>query len=611
MGSRFGTVVAATLAGLCMLELAAPLARAEEPAWRHGTALIEPLKYPAGFKAFDYVNPDAPKGGQLNLSKTGTFDTFNPLLDKGDLAAGTPLVFETLMTPSLDEISAEYGLLAEAISYPEDFSSVTFRLNPAARFADGKPVTPEDVIFSFDRAKELNPQYSIYYAHVVKAEKTGEGLVHFTFDEKNNRELPQILGQLTVVPKHWWTGTAPDGKPRDIARTTLELPVGSGPYVVDAVQPGATVRYRLRDDYWGKDLPVNRGRHNFQTVTYTYFGDRSVEFEAFRSGTVDYWQENEAKRWATAYDFPAARDGRVKREELENAYRRAGVMVGFIPNTRRAIFKNPKMREALNYAFDFEELNRTVFFDQYQRIDSYFYGTDFVAPPKPDAAETAVAAALGVPIDPARAGFDFVNPKGGTPALFRDNLRKAVALMKEAGYVIKGNRMVDEATGKPLGFEILLNGPTLERVALPFANTLKRIGIDVRVRTVDAAQYTNRLRSFDYDMIYSGWGQSLNPGNEQAEYWGSAAATREGSKNYAGIADPAIDAAVKAVIFAPDRTAQVAAVHLLDRLLLAGHYIVPGYTLRKERFAYWDKFARPPVLPTYSSGFPEIWWAKP
>ena len=586
-------------------------ASAEEPVWRHGTALIEPLKYPPDFKAFDYVNVDAPKGGALKLSQMGTFDSFNPILDKGDLAAGTSLVFETLLKPSLDEISAEYGLIAEAISYPDDFSSVTFRLNPAARFADGQPVTPEDVIFSFDKAKELNPKYSIYYAHVTKAEKTGEGLVHFTFDEKNNRELPQIVGQLIILPKHWWTSNGPDGKPRDVGRTTLETVMGSGPYEVDAIQPGSTVRYKLRDDYWGKDLPVNRGANNFATISYTYFGDRAVEFESFRSGNTDYWQENEAKRWATAYDFPAAKDGRVKREELENAYRRAGVMVGFIPNTRRPIFQNPKLREALNYAFDFEELNRTVFFDQYQRIDSYFYGTEFVAPPEPGTGELAVAKSLAETVDPARLQFDFVNPKGGTPALFRDNLRKSVALMKEAGYVIKGNRMVEEKSGKPLSFEILLNGPTLERVALPFANTLKRIGIEVRVRTVDAAQYTNRLRSFDYDMIYSGWGQSLNPGNEQAEYWGSKAASREGSQNYAGIADPAIDAVVQKVIFAPDRAAQVAAVQLLDRLLLAGHYIVPGYTLRKERFAYWDKFERPASLPTYSSGFPDIWWAKP
>lgn len=592
------------------------LAVAQETAepFRHGLAIVGGVKYPPGFARFDYVNPEAPKGGSINLSATGTFDSFNPVLDKGELAAGlTPrlsLVTETLLKPSMDEVDAVYGLLAEAVSYPADYAYAKFRLRPEAKWADGMPVTPEDVIFSFDKFKDLNPLYTTYYTHVLKAEKTGEREVTFTFDEKNNRELPIIVGELDIIPKHWWTANGPDGKPRDISRTTLEPILGSGPYRIASFAPGAKVVYELRDDYWGKDLNVNIGYNNFKTQTFTYYVDLDVEFEAFRSGAIDFWAENSAMRWARSYDFPAVAEGRVKRQVLDNEYKTSGVLVGFIPNMRREIFKDARVRKALNYAFDFEELNRTIFFDQYKRIDSYFYGSELASQGVPEGKELEILTSLGSDVPPEVLTQEYKNPVGGEGAKVRDNLKSALVLLKEAGYELRGGKMVSSATGTPLQFEILLNGPTIERVALPFADNLKKIGIQVSVRTVDAAQYANRVRSFDYDMIYLGWAQSLNPGNEQRDYWGSKSVERQGSRNYAGIANPAIDKLIDQIIFSKDRDTLIPTVKALDRLLLAGSYTVPSYTIRSSRIAYWDKFEQPVALPTYAIGFPSIWWAK-
>ncbi len=601
---------------LAVLAFSPPSAIAQEQAeqFRHGLAIVGGVKYPPGFAQFDYVNPAAPKGGSINLSATGTFDSFNPVLDKGELAAGlTPrlsLVTETLLKPSMDEVDAVYGLLAEAVSYPADYAYAKFRLRPEAKWADGAPVTPEDVIFSFEKFKELNPLYTTYYNHVVKAEKTGEREVTFIFDEKNNRELPIIVGELDIVPKHWWTSNAPDGKPRDISRTTLEPIIGSGPYRIASFTPGGKVVYELRDDYWGKDLNVNIGYNNFMSQSYTYFADLDVEFEAFRSGAIDFWVENSAMRWARSYDFPAVAEGRVKREVLDNEYKTSGVLVGFIPNMRRDFFKDVRVRKALNYAFDFEELNRTIFFDQYKRIDSYFYGSELASNGLPEGRELEILKSLGSDVAPEVLTQPYRNPVGGGDTKIRDNLRSALALLREAGYELRNGTLVSSSTGAPLKFEILLNGPTIERVAIPFAENLKKIGIQASVRTVDSAQYANRVRDFDYDMIYLGWAQSLNPGNEQRDYWGSQSVERQGSRNYAGIANPAIDKLIDQIIFAKDRDTLIPTVKALDRLLLAGSYTVPSYTLRSSRIAYWDKFEHPAELPTYAIGFPSIWWAK-
>ncbi|MBW8638073.1 extracellular solute-binding protein [Hoeflea sp. WL0058] len=578
--------------------------------WRHASSLIGTPKYPADFQRFDYVNPDAPKGGEVRVSANDTFDTFNPLLAKGDLAEGLGLVFETLMTSSMDEINSEYGLLAEAVSFPEDYSSATYRLREGARWHDGTPVTPEDVIWSFENVVELDPQRHFYYQHVTGAEKTGERDVTFTFDEKNNRELPQIVGQLLVLPKHWWEGTNDSGEQRSIERTTLEIPMGSGPYRITSVSPGSTVVFERVEDYWGEDLPVNVGSNNFDRLQYEYFTSRDSEFQAFKAGKVDFWLENRAQRWANGYDFPAVEDGRIVRDMFENPYRSSGVMVGFIPNLRRDKFKDPRVREALVQVFDFEELNRTQFFDQYERIGSYFYGSELASSGLPQGKELDILESVRDLVPEEVFTEEYKNPVGGDRANQRNNLREAIRLFGEAGYEIRDGKMVNIETGEPFGFEILLNGPIIESVAQAYAQNLKRIGVEATVRSVDPAQYTNRERSRDFDVIYSGWGQSLSPGNEQMEYWGSAAANREGSANYAGISDPGVDALIEKIVFAEDRDTLVAATKALDRVLLAGRYVVPSYTLRKARLAYWSFLAFPEPLPTYSLGFPSIWWSK-
>jgi microcin C transport system substrate-binding protein len=585
------------------------LAQEPEHQWQHGIATVGDLKYPEGFPHYDYVNPQAPKGGSLRLAVEGNFDTLNPLLARGEPASGLEQVFEPLMVSASDELSSMYGLLAESLSHPDDYSSVTFRLRPEAKWADDEPVTPEDVIFSFENAKKNVPQMEFYYRHVTKAEKTGDREVTFTFDEPNNRELPQIVGQLTIVPKHWWEGTGMNGEVRDIGRTALEPPLGSGPYKVASVTPGSAITYERRDDYWGKDINVNVGQNNFGTITYRYYADRDVMFESFRSGNEDYWWENTARRWATSYDFPAVNDGRIKLEEHENELRKVGVMVGFVFNTRREKFSDPRVREALNYAFDFEELRRTIFYDTYDRVDSFFFRTDMASSGLPEGPELEILNEVKDLVPPKVFTEPYRNPVNGDPQKLRENLRTAVSLLREAGYQLQGNRMVNTKTGEPLTFEIMLGGPTIEPVALAFARNLKMIGVEATVRSVEQSQFTNRWRSRDFDVMYNAWGQSSNPGNEQAEYWGSEAAKRDGSQNYGGISDPGVDALVRKVIFAKDRDEQIAAVKALDRVLLAHHIVVPTYTAKTSRIAYWDTIAHPETLPEYSLGFPAIWWS--
>jgi ABC-type oligopeptide transport system, periplasmic component len=590
------------------LSLAAVPSKAQET-WRHATSIGGEPKYPEGFAHFDYVNPAAPKGGSLTISELGSFDTLNPIPAKGDLASGLGLVLETLTVDSEDEVGSSYGLLAEAVKYPDDYSWVTYRLRAEARWHDGVPVTPEDVIFSFEQAVANNPRQQFYYQHVVKAEKTGEREVTFTFDEKGNRELPKIVGQLLILPKHWWEGENAAGKKRDVAATTLEPILGSGPYRIVGVSPGDTITFERVADYWGKDLNVNVGRNNFDRIKYIYFVDRNVEFEAFKGGATDYWWENEAKRWATAYDFPAVKDRRVIRESFENPYRNVGVMVGFVPNLRREKFQDQRVRRALNYAFDFEELNRTVLFNQYQRIDSFFYGTELASSGLPEGRELEILESLRGKVPDSVFTTPYRNPVGGI-ANQRANLGEAVRLFREAGYELRGTRMVNTKTGEPFSLEILLNSPIIERVAIPYSENLKRIGVGVTIRSADSAQYVNRLRSRDFDVTYQAWSQSLNPGNEQLEYWGSKAADREGSSNYAGIKDEAIDALINMVVFAKDRDELVAATRALDRVLLAHDFVVPSYTRRSFPIAYWSKLEHPAELPTYSIGFPALWWAK-
>ncbi len=583
---------------------------AQEQIWRHAISVLEAPKLPADFKQLPYVNADAPKQGELRMSANGTYDNFNPLVDKGNPAVSLGLLYDTLLSASEDEIGVSYGLLAEALTYPDDRSSVTFRLRTQAKWADGQPVVPEDVVFSFNSAKANSTTLANYYRHVVAAEKTGEREVTFRFDEKNNKELAKIVGDFPILPKHWYEGKDAQGNARDISQGSLEPPLGSGPYKIGAFQAGSTIRYELRDDYWGKDLPINIGQNNFKVISYTYFTDYDVELEAFRAGQVDYRQEVSASRWATRYDFDAVKDGRVKREALRNEFRARGVMQAYVPNLRRDTFKDARVREALNYAYDFEDLNKNLAFGGLNRVDSFFWGTDLAAKGLPEGRELEILNGLKDKI-PARVFTEpYVNPVNGDPQKVRDNLRKAIALLKEAGWELKGNRMVNAKTGQPMSFEILLNSPSMERTVLPYVASLKKIGIDASIRTVDSSQYVNRVRSFDFDIVFGVWAQTMNPGSDQLVYWGSAAANQPGSRNLAGIADPAVDGLIRLIISAQTREDQVAAVHALDRVLLANHFVIPMFYSGETRIAYWAKLAHPDPLPEYGIGFPNLWWAK-
>ncbi|WP_349363692.1 MAG: extracellular solute-binding protein [Roseitalea porphyridii] len=605
--TRFARSFFAIMLASGALALAAPAAQAE-PEWKHASALVGEPQYPPDFPHFDYVNVDAPKGGTLRLSETGSFDTLNPILPKGEAATGLGLVYESLTTSSLDEISADYGLLAEALRYPDDYAWVEYRLREGARWHDGEPVTADDVVWSFNQLVELNPTQRFYYQHVVEAGAVDARTVRFTFDELNNKELPHIVGQVLVMPEHWWTGTDAQGNQRNIAASTLEPPLGSGPYRITDVSPGSTVTFSRVEDYWGAEVPVNVGKFNFGEISYTYFRDRDVEFQAFKAGEFDYWNENEAKRWATAYGFPAVEQGRIKREVLENEYRTRGILVGFIPNLRREMFQDRRVRRALNMAFDFETLNETIFFDQYERVDSFFYGTPLAHEGAPEGRELEILEQVRDQVPPEVFEGEYVNPVAGDQQALRANLREAVGLFREAGYELRDGRMVDAETGEPFEFELLLNGPIIERVALPYAEDLRKIGVTMNVRSVEPSQFVTRLRARDFDMIYSGWAQSLSPGNEQFDYFGSRAADREASRNFGGIADPAVDALIEEVVFAEDRDRLIDATRALDRVLMANQYVIPSYTARNSRIAYWNRFDHPDPLPTYSIGFPTIWW---
>lgn len=592
------------------LLLAVTPALSADRIWHHATSLVGEPKYAEGFAHFDYVNPDAPKGGTLKLSVDGTFDTFNPILPKGSGAAGVGLIYESLFTPSEDEISSEYGALAEATSFPDDFSSATFRMNPRARWWDGEPVTAEDVVWSFNKLVALNESQANYYANVKSAEVTAPAEVTFTFSEAGNRELPKIMGQLIVLPQHWWEGKDANGKTRDIGQSTLEPPMGSGPYRIASFNPGQTVTLERVPDYWGATEGFGVGQNNFDQIRYEYFLDNTTEFEGFKAGVFDWWDENLALRWQNGYDFPAANDGRVVREMFDNAHRKSGIMVGFIPNLRLPVFQNAALREAMLYAFDFEELDKIRFFGQYDRVDSYWYGTELASSGLPQGEELEILNSVK-DLVPARVFTEpYANPVGGDPAKARANLRTASQLLAGAGYKLEGTQLLDPS-GKPISFEILLPSDVLEPIVTPFIANLKKLGITASIRVVDPTQYDERARNRDFEMIYSGWRESMSPGNEQRDQWGSAAATQSNSRNYPGIADKGVDALIDKVIFADDRETLVAATHALDRVLLANHFVLPTYTLRRDRIARWDRFSHPDPLPEYSLGFPHTWWFDP
>ena len=594
--------------GLPAIESARAQTASGEPAWRHALSLFGDIKYPADFKRFDYVNPDAPKGGVARMISIGTFDNFNLAVAgvKGSIAPAAALIYETLMTKSQDEVVTEYGLLAEAAAHPDDFGWVIYRLRKEARWHDGKPVTPDDVIFSFNTLKKLTPMYASYYKHVVKAEKTGEREVTFTFDSPGNRELPMIVGEITVLPKHWWEGSDSEGRKRDISATTLEKPLGSGPYRIKEFVAGRSVKLERVKDYWGAKVPVQVGQNNFDELRFEFFRDNLVALEAFKADQADWIAENSAKQWATAYDFPAIAEKRVVREEFP--INDSGRMQGIVLNLRRDQFKDARLRRAFNYAYDFEEMNKQLFYGQYKRINSYFEGTELASSGLPEGEELQILETVRDKVPAEVFTTAYANPVGGNPEAVRANLRESARLLKEAGYEVRDRKLVDSA-GKPVTVEILVQDPSAERLVLFYKPSLERIGVTTSIRIVDDAQYQNRLRSFDFDMIVDVWGQSLSPGNEQREFWGSQAADQPGARNTIGIKNPAVDALIEKVIFAKNRDTLVAATKALDRVLLWNFYVVPQFTYGFSRYARWDRFSHAEPMPKYGrSGLPSLWW---
>lgn len=606
--------VAAALLSLSLLLPATTLVRAEE-VWRTSTSLIGKPKYEDGFKHYDYVNPDAPKGGTLNQAAVGTFDSLNPYIVQGTPAAGLSQtgggrLYDTLMDPATDQPGTSYPLIAEALSYPDDYSSVKFRLNPAARWHDGQPITTDDVVWTFNTLKAQSPFHNKYYANVLKAEATGDREVTFTFDKAGNRELPNIMGEMVVLPKHWWEGTDASGKKRDITRSTLEIPLGSSAYKTDSISPGQRIIWTRVPDYWAKDLPTQVGRNNFDRVAVDYYRDPNAAWQAFQKGGLDdVRQENRIARWIQEYNFPAVKRGDVIQRSYPVAS--SGRMQGYVLNQRRDKFKDPLVREALNYVFDFETMNRTLFFDKYKRINSYFAGIDLASSGLPQGKELEILETVRDMVPPEVFTQEFKSPVNDTPQALRDNFRTALQLFEKAGWVLKGNRLVNAKTGEPFTIEFMEADPSFERVVSPYIQNLKRIGIDARLRIVDTAQYVSRVNDFDFDVVSQVFAQSHSPGNEQREFWGSAAADLKGSRNLMGIKNPAIDKLIDRVVFATDRDDLVAATHALDRVLLWNYYVVPQWFSDTINVAYWNKFGIPEKQPEYIGIDIESWWVDP
>ncbi|MFQ5665614.1 MAG: extracellular solute-binding protein [Candidatus Binatia bacterium] len=567
----------------------------------HGLSMYGDLKYGPDFKHFDYVNPSAPKGGNVRLAAIGTYDSLNPFILKGIAAAGISDVFDTLMESAADEPFSEYGLIAQTIEVPADRSWVIFTLRPEARFHDGSPITADDVVWTFEALKTKgHPFYRAYYAQVVHVKKLGPRRVKFVFGPGHNRELPLIVGQLPVLSKAYW-------RVHDFGKTTLEPPLGSGPYQVASVQPGRSIVYRRVRNYWGANLPVRRGRYNFDSIRYDYYRDTTVALEAFKAWQYDFRQENVAKNWATGYSGPALEQGLIKRELLPNALPTG--MQGYVFNTRRPIFQDRRVRRALGYAFDFEWTNKTLFYGAYTRTKSYFSNSALASRGLPSPAERKVLEPFRGQVAPEVFSKPYEPPATDGSGDIRSNLVEALKLLGEAGWTVKDMQLVNRA-GLPMQFEILLADPSFERVTLPFVKNLMRLGISARVRTVDTAQYQNRMDSFDFDMTVALWPESLSPGNEQTDRWTSAAADTRGSRNLAGIKDPVVDQLVALLIAAPDRQSLIDRTRALDRVLLWGQYVIPHWHLQGFRVAFWDKFGRPRLSPKYALGF-DTWWVDP
>ena len=568
-------------------------------------ALQGELKYGPDFTNFEYTDPDAPKGGTLRLASIGSFDTLNPFTLEGVYAAGLNyftggLAYDTLMVQSGDEAFSMYGLLAENIRFPRNIAWVEFDLRPEARWHDGEPILAEDVVFTFNTlTQEGNPFFASYFADVTAVEALSERTVRFTFSGETNRELPLIVAQLPVLPQHYWEG-------KDFAATTLEPPLSSGPYRIGRVNAGRSVTYERVEDYWGADLAVRAGTGNFDTIRYDYYGDDTVAVEALKANEYDFRLENSSQVWATGYEVPAVEQGRLIKELVK--HERPAGMQAFFFNTRRDKFADPRVREALNYAFDFEWSNQNLFYGQYTRSNSFFTNSELASSGVPEGEELALLEPYRDQLPAELFTEPFTLPVTDGSGNLRENLRTASELLSAAGWEIQDGALTSTETGETLTLEFLLYSPTFERVVSPVVQNLQRLGIEASFRTVEPAQYQELVQAFDYDIIVSTASQSLSPGNEQRDFFSSQAADTEGSRNWAGVKNPVVDELIGKIINAPDRDTLVATTRALDRVLLWNYYVIPNWYAPTDRTVYWDKFGKPEMNAKYSLASPGTWW---
>ena len=567
----------------------------------HAIAMHGEPKYSKDFENVEYINPNSIKGGAIVRSSIGTYDSFNPFILKGTSAAGIGGLFETLTTGSSDEAFTEYGLLAETIEWPDDRSWVSFTLRKEAYWHDGKKITPEDVIWTFNTLIEKgHPFYKYYYGDVKEVIKEGKNKVRFNFISNTNKELVLIVGQLPVLPKHYWEN-------KIFEETSLEKPIGSGPYKIKSFDSGRSITYELDKNYWGfgASIPIKIGKDNFEIIRYDYYKDRGIEREAFKSGEIDFFSENSSKEWATAYDIKSVKEGLIKKELVSHENPQG--MQGFAFNIRKDKFKDRRVRKALSYAFDFEWSNKNLFFDAYKRTDSFFENSELASSGIPSKKELEYLNPYFDVLPQELFDKEYKNPVTDGSGYMRMQLQEASRLLEDSGWELIDGKLLDSNTKEPFEFEILLRSPAFERIVFPFKDNLEKLGIVAEVRTIDSAQYQKRMETFDFDMVVQTFGQSLSPGNEQRNFWGSDAADTDGSRNVVGMKNYAVDGLIESLINASDREELITITKALDRVLLWNYYVIPQWHISSYRVLYWDFFDQPNIKPKYSLGF-DTWW---